>query len=171
MDYFCACADALDSIRLVSFRFRPTNNDLVGVARLIFDSFENMRLDERQLILEMVDPTLSPKLLGLSGFLAEAAVNLNDESIIRVAITLHVIDDFRCDVRENIKILVLIFFASRKLGVDFRSIVLSLDRVCSDRSRKYLSDFLLRDDDLNRLGAFGLRGEVVDGFFRFSPVC
>ena len=40
MDYFCACADALDSIRLVSFRFRPTNNDLVGVARLIFDSFE-----------------------------------------------------------------------------------------------------------------------------------
>ena len=67
--------------------------------------------------------------------------------------------------------MVLIFFSSIKLGVDFRSIVLSLDGVCSDRSRKYLSDFLLRDDDLNRLGAFGLRGEVVNGLFRFSPVC
>ena len=164
------CAGALDSLRSVSFRFRPKNNDLIGSAFVIAESFENLSISERQSILDMVDSDLSTKLLGLSGFLAEAAVNANDESIVRVATVLHVVEDYRIDSRENIQFLILIAYASKRVGADFKFIVSSLDRISSERSRRFLNDFLLRDDSLNRLESFGLKEEVVDGVFRFSPL-
>lgn len=162
------CVQALDSLRAVSFRFRPKGNDLVSLAFLIARSFESASFEERKSILDVVDPGLSVNLISLSGFLAEVAVNLKSEDVIRVALVLHVIEDFRGDSRDNLRVLVLVSNSSSNIGVSFESIVLSLISMCSERSRGALSDFLLRGEELNRLSAFGVKEDVVDGVFRYS---
>lgn len=171
MSCFDECVQALDSLRAVSFRFRPKGNDLVSLAFLIARSFESSSFEERRSILDVVDPGLSVNLISLSGFLAEVAVNIKSEDVIRVALVLHVIEDFTGDYRDNLRVLVLVFNSSWNIGVDFKSVVLSLISMCSERSRVALNDFLLRGEGLNRLSAFGVKEEVVNGVFRYSRLC
>lgn len=120
--------------------------------------------------MEAINSTLAMKLLGLSGFMAEAAVNADDESLIRAAILLHVVEDFRKDYRENYRYLVLIAHASKKIGVDLKSLIASVDHIASERAKKCLRDFVSRGDDLNRLESFGIKAEIADGVFHFAPV-
>ncbi len=169
MSSFDLCVGELNSLGSVSLRFRPKGREFIRSGCVIAESFEKASEFERGQILEMISSTLAMKLLVLSGYLAEAAINANDESIVRVATLLHVVEDFRNDWRENCRYLVLIAFASKRVGADFRSVVLSLDRVLSDRSRECLGDFLSRDESSNRLESFGVKEEVIDGLFRFSP--
>lgn len=170
MSSFDICVGELDLLGSVSLRFRPKDSESIRSGRVIAESFEQASECERGRIVETINSTLAMKLLVLSGYLAEAAINANDESIVRVATLLHVVEDFRNDCRENCRYLVLIAFASQRVGADFRSVVSSLDRVGSDRSKKCLSDFLSRDESLNRLESFGVKDEVVGGLFRFSPL-
>lgn len=161
------CLDALKSLDSLSLRFRPKTSEPIEIGRFVSASFEHASKSERGRLLAAVQPALAMKLLGLSGFMAEAAVNSRDESLIRSAILLHVIEDFRSDYRENYRYLVLIAHASKLLGVDLKSIVASIEGVASERAGKCLGDFVSRDDSLNRLDSFGIKAEIDGGVFRF----
>lgn len=170
MTSFEKCSSALDSLNSVNLRFRPKTNEAVENARVIATSFEQTSETERDRLLVVINSALAMKLLGLSGFVAEAAVNADDESLIRTAIILHVVEDFRKDYRENYRYLVLIAHASKRIGVDLKFVIASVDHIASGRAKKCLSDFVSRNDDLNRLESFGIKAEVVDGGFRFAPM-
>lgn len=170
MSSFEICSDALGTLDAVSLRFRPKTNAPVENGRVIAASFEQSSESERDRILETLSPSLVMKLLGLSGFMAETAVNSHDGSLIRSAILLHVIEDFRKDYRENYRYLVLIAHASKMLGIDLKSVVASVEDVASERTGKCLKDFVSRDDNLNRLESFGIRADTANGVFRFVPV-
>lgn len=170
MSSFDVCSSALSSLSLVSLRFRPKTNEPVENGRVIAKSFEQASEIERIRLLATINSTLAIKLLALSGFMAEAAVNAADEPLLRAAILLHVIEDFRKDYRENYRYLVLITHASKKIGVDLKSVVGSIENIASERAKKCLSDFVSRDDDLNRLDSFGIKEEVTNGAFRFAPI-
>ncbi len=109
------------------------------------------------------------KLLSLSGFLAEAAINKNDPQCVEVAVGLNVIEDFRNDYRENIRYLVLIAYAAKRIGIDMTAVISSMLGISSDRAEKGLSDFMSRSEDINNIILFGIRGEFTDGIFRFTP--
>lgn len=170
MSYFKICSDALTSLDSVSLRFRPKTNEFVENGRLIAESFEKSSEGERARLLGAVSPSLAMKLLGLSGFMAEAAINSLDNSLIRSSILLHVVEDFRKDYRENYRYLVLIAYAANQLGVDIRHDFEFVEPLASERAAKFLKNFMYRDDDLNSLGAFGIKADASGGVFRFVPI-
>lgn len=170
MSSFETCSGALGKLDSVSLRFRPKTNAPIDNGIVIATSFAQSTEKDRNRLLEAISSSLTMKLLGLSGFMAETAVNSHDESLIRSAVLLHIVEDFRKDYRENYRYLVLIAHASKMLGVDLKSIVASVEEVASERAGRYLRDFVSRDDDLNKLESFGIRADIAEGVFRFVPL-
>lgn len=154
----------------MSFRFRPKSDEIIQKGVRLTRTFEMLSVNERNQILALIQPELNKKLLALSGFIAEAAINNKDISLIRPAIILHVLNDFQKDYRENIRYLVLVAHAAKKLGVDFRSIVNLVLPLASERAKKGFLDFSARDDSLNKLSSFGMQEDTTDGTFRFVPI-
>lgn len=160
-------SEALGTLDSTSLRFRPKNDEPVANGSALANAFERMSESDRVRSLQVISPALGMKLLALSGFMAEAAINHGDASWIRPALVLHTIEDFRKDYRENFRYLVLVAYASKQLGNNLHSEVESITGVASERARKFLTDFVVRDEELNRLEAFGMSAQVVDGVFRF----
>jgi hypothetical protein len=151
----------------VSTRFRPKNSELVDKSLQAAELYAEASADSRHAISSEISPELRKKLLAVSGFMAEEAINKNDPKWIRGAILLHLIDDFGSDYRENFRYLVLAHYASKKIGVRMIDIVDSVAPVASSRSRGFLMDFCKRGDDLNGLSSFRVKEDVVDGMSRF----
>lgn len=170
MSYFKICSDALASLDSVSLRFRPKTNKPIENGRLIAESFENSSESERACLLRAVSPSVAMKLLVLSGFMAEEAINSLDKSLIRASMLLHAVEDFRKDYRENYRYLVLIAYAANQLGVDLRRETEIVERVASERAAKCLKDFISRDNTLNSLGSFGIKADFSSEKFRFVPI-
>ena len=167
---FDACAEILSSIDSISFRFRPLTDEPIQKAVRLANFFEKLSETERHQVCSLIKQGLNMKLLSLSGFMAEAAINKNDASLIKPAIVLHMIENFQKDYRENIRYLVLVAFAAKKLGIDFHSFVSTLLPLASEPARKGILDFSARGDDLNQLSSFGMRENIDDGTFRFVPM-
>ena len=169
MDHFQDCSEILAWLATASFRFRPKTGDTVQRGVKLAAAFEQLSPDERLKLIPLVTPDIELKLMGLSGFMAEAAINQRDSSLIRPALLLHVLEDFRKDYRENFRYLILIDYAARELGVDLSALIESVMPLASVNAKVRLVGFAARDAQTNQLASFGLKGEVVNGLFRFSP--
>lgn len=169
MSNFQDCADLLAWLAGVSLRFRPKTGDTVGRGMKLAAAFERLTPEERLKLVPLVTPEVGQKLMGLSGFMAEAAVNQRDPELIRAALMLHVLEDFRKDYRENYRYLILVDYAARYLSVDFQALIETAIPLASVHAEVRLTGFAARDAQTNQLASFGLKGEVVDGAFRFSP--
>lgn len=171
MNYSKACSEGLKWLASISFRFRPKPSEMVEEKGLLLaNNFEKLSFDERDKMIANFAPGLDMKLLTLSGFMAEAAINTKNGSLIKGALILNVMENFRKDYRENIRYLVLIAFAGNELGVNFFSVVNSVIYIASSQAKQHLVDFSVRDVGLNRLSSFGIEGEINNGIFRFSPL-
>jgi hypothetical protein len=159
----------LGQIDSISLRFRPKSPEPIDNGLAVAKAFESLPQDGRALVLKDLAPSLGSKLLALSGFMAEAAINSGDAIWIRSAIVLHVIEDFGKDYRENFRYLILLAYAASKLNVNLSGIVDSVLPIASGRARNYLLDFSSRDGSLNNLASFGVKEEVVDNKSRFVP--
>lgn len=169
MNSLNACTNALVTLTSTSLRFGPKSNSAIENGKLLADAFSRLSTNDREKVLGLVKPDLGMKLIALSGFMAEAAINRNDVFLIEAAVVLHVIDGFREDCRENIRYLVLVAFAAKRLGVDLSNVAAPALLLASNRAKQALSEFLLRDDELNNLSSFAMSTDVVDGVFRFVP--
>lgn len=168
MNYLQECHESLNWLSSVSFRFRPKSEDVVQKGLLLANAFEKLSLDEKNKIIESLAPNLDMKLFSLSGWMAEAAINEENEILVRGALILHLLENFRLDYRENIRYLILIAFAANELGFEFAAIADPLMYMASPQAKQYLSEFSNRDIGLNKLSSFGIKGEKIDGIFRFS---
>lgn len=89
MSYFKECSDGLNWIASVSFRFRPKPHDLAGRHVLLLShAFENLSSEERSRIIDNLAPGVDMKLLALSGFIAEAAINTRNAALIKAGLIL-----------------------------------------------------------------------------------
>ena len=164
------CTELLDELKKTSLRFGPKTSDIVEKARQLALEFKALPPSERDFIKEELDSSVSHKLLSLSSYLAEFAINTKQSSWINTAITLHIIEDFRSDYRNNFRYLVLVAYAANKLGTNFSSIVDDILALASTRTKNYLHDFVGRDDSLNSLSSMGVKAAKVEGKVTFIPI-
>lgn len=155
----------------LSLRRRPPAEVQLGTASRLAGAFRKMSKSEREVAsAALVNTSVGMKLLGLSGYLAETAINQNDPSVLRDALTLHIIEGFRTDYRENIRCLVLIGYAATKLKVRLDALVTAVSDLASAHARQSFYDFCHREFMLNQLESFEIRADDVPGAFRFVPV-
>jgi hypothetical protein len=164
------CQELLSMLSATSFRFRPKTQEPLVAGLTLAKLYEQLSEQDRMRLRDAIQPAITRKLLSLSGLLAENAVNQNDISFVRAGVILHLLDDFRGDYRENIRYLILISFAAKKLSFDFKQIVDQIRNIATERAIKHLNDFTARGDEQNRLEHFGIREEVRDGVFRLVPI-
>lgn len=157
----------LDALGL---RRRPPAEQQVELGAALARNFEKMSPPDRDREqAEIATSSMGGKILSLSGYLAETAVNRDDPAIVRIALMLHVVEDFRGDDRENIRYLVLIAHAARKLDFALGPVILSVSALGSPRAREHLQAFSRRTDEQNSLASFGVKEDGAPGEFRFVP--
>jgi hypothetical protein len=169
MNDFDLCMSGLLSLEGMSFRFRPKTEEPFTIAVGVVASFKKLLPEERLRVLDSIGFSGWKKLLALSSLLAEAAINRNNPQYVEAAVGLHVIEGYRWDERENIRRLVLIAYAAKRIGIDISAVITSMLAIASAHAAKGLSDFLSRGEDVNRLAQYGIRSELNNGVFRFVP--
>jgi len=80
---------------------------------------------------------------------------------------MHILDNFEFDSRDNLRYLVLVAFASKHLGFDYRACIDRLIGLAAERGEKQLMEFSARPDTVNTLENFHVRLDIVDGRARF----
>jgi hypothetical protein len=170
MDLLSEFRSARAELEALSLRRRPPPETQVRLGRTLAESFAQMSQPERGLTSSEVSASAAgSKLLSLSGYIAETAINSRESTLLRVAVTLHVIEGFQKDYRENIRYLVLIAHAARKLDVDLSPIILSVETFASTLAKSRLAEFSPRESSLNSLASIGVKEDIASGEFRFVP--
>jgi len=170
MDALKEFRDAIATLDEVSLRQRPPEYEQIGLARSVADSFWRMSdAERREAQLAMATSSRGKKLMTLSAYLAETAINRQNSDLIKTSISLHVVEGFQSDYRENIRHLVLIAHAAHKIGVEISEIISSVSAAASPVARKRLEEFTERKDDLNTLRVVGVKEDNASGRFRFVP--
>lgn len=161
--------DAIDWLKSLSVRFRPKSLEKfqeILVFTKIYMALSDIDRDKFRLALSDV---ATKKLLPLSAFCAELAMETNEADWLKVAVLLQVIEDFRTDYRENIRYLVLIAYSANSIKADLNKIINDVFWVASSRTEACLNDFINRDAELNMLNKFGVQVSLADGHPRFVP--
>lgn len=126
----------------LSLRRRPPAERQIDLGVDLVDSFSKMSEENRQIVQSnMAESSIGNKVLGLSGYLAEVAINKNDPAILRLAVMLHAVEGFLTDYRENIRYLVLICYACKKLHVIMDDIIVPARAIGSTLVRQRLEEF------------------------------
>lgn len=162
-------ADVIDWLKSLNVRFRPKSLEKFQEISAFTQIYVNLSDAGRDKFRLAFSDAATKKLLPLSAFCAEFAMETNDADWLKVAILLQVIEDFRIDYRENIRYLVLIAYGANSIGADFNKIINEVLSIASTRTQGYLNDFINRDVELNTLDKFGIQVSLVDGRPRFVP--
>lgn len=162
--------DICDWFEPISFRFRPKSLEPLEKGRLLAIVFDDLSDSDRQTVVRDLQKNMADKFFALSAFMAEHAIDTKDPSWIKAALVLHIIENFRTDYRENIRYLVLIAYAAKKIGADLSKTVGLLLPLTSERARLHLKEFISRNDELNNLKSAGVKEIKTDGATRFDPI-
>lgn len=170
LDALIRFRDACARVDALSWRRSPPAGEQIELAATLAESFEQMsRSDIYQEQLNIAASQVGKKILSLSGYLAETAINKNDTEIIMLALMMHVAEGFRVDYRESIRYLILIDHAARRLGIKLKPLILSVIALASPQAKKRLKEFSHRTDDLNSLASMGVKEDGPPGEIRFVP--
>lgn len=162
--------EQLAVLESTSLRRRPPIDDQIAISSKLAEGFEGMSASEREASRKILsDSTLAKKLLSLSGYIAEVAISLNRPELLRIGLVLHTIEGLEHDYRENMRYLILIAFAARKLGVALRPLINSVIVLAPEPGRVHLDEFSHREIGPNLLRSFGLKADDTPGAFRFIP--
>jgi|GEM_PF-2780551 len=163
-------SEAIKDVEKLSVRFRPDPQKLVELSARLVTEYERLTSEQRTALeASHVCKGLWKKLLPMSAYLAEIAVETDNKDLIRLAIMLHVIEDFDYDYRENFRYLVLIDYAARQIEVSFKAVVDTTKQVASARAWMQLTGFADRDPELNKLSSFQIKATQSAKGFRFEP--
>lgn len=159
--------DALAWLETLSVRFRPKNSDTYNKALELAQMFACSSPSDRAALVARVPDQAAKKLLSLSAFLAERAMETGEVKWLDAAVLLHVIEDFRKDYRENFRYLVLVEYAARFISAELEGMIDGAVALASNRTKRCLSDFKARASELNELDKFGVKVELQGGAPRF----
>jgi hypothetical protein len=88
---------ALSTLESLSQRRRPEAEEQIRIALVLTDGFQKMSASERDTVRQGVALTsVGMKLLSLSGYLSEVAINRDDPTLIRQALPIGQIYAIRC---------------------------------------------------------------------------
>lgn len=162
--------DALAELGELSVRFRPKPQVQIDLCSRLARAFVGLSREERaEATASIAGTDLWKKLLAMSGYLAETAVNTDDAGLLITALVLHVIEGFEYDYRENFRYLVLIYNAAQEIGVEFGPLVARVATMGTDKAETQLRAFARRDPALNLLELFEIRADRSTGTFKFVP--
>lgn len=157
----------LKSVAATNFQFHPKDSKLFDLGSDVADAFMRLSSSDQRAIVTALGSHCAKNLLALSGLLAEHAINMADQKWLSVAIILQIIEDFRNDYRENFRFLVLISHAASRIGASLNRIISDLLPIASAQAANDLRGFIQRDESLNRLEAYNIREEIIDGKSKF----
>jgi hypothetical protein len=86
----------------------------------------------------------------------QIAINSKHKELCYAAITLHSIEDFNWDPRENIIRLSIIWYVAEKLNIDPMQLFDSVASISSSKAAEYFQEFIKRPKELKSLNAMGL---------------
>lgn len=117
---------------------------------------------------EIVDTKCSLKILSLSEGLAELAYNEKKHEYIEIALTLHSIEDFSFDPRENIVYLSVIWFVMEYLKVDKTKLFDDVIKISSHKASLYLQEFYSTPPEMKSIKTMGLKAVVKNSKIIFE---
>lgn len=159
----------LESIQQISLRYRVTEETLKAF-NLLGKMYVSLNPDERSEVQKNLNDSQGKKIIGFSVIAAEKAINEKNSDWIKSAITLHIIENFRFDYRENIRLITLLNHAAARIGISIENIFDGLSYLASplalDYFRKYLSD----NQPLNRILSFGIHEVEENGVIKLKVI-
>ncbi|MBP7662350.1 MAG: hypothetical protein V9E91_09015 [Burkholderiaceae bacterium] len=164
------CLSILNDLKNASLRIRNNASTAIFSAYDLTKLFAKLTDADRMIIQNVIDTKLSRKLLSLSGYFAEYAVNEKDAQWIKAALILHIIENFKFDPRENIRELVLIKFSAKKIDADIDDIIASITFLESNTAPISISQYMSKLETSNTLSDFGIMESLVDGKFIYAPI-
>jgi len=164
------CIQAIETISKTSIRFGLKSDQFIQVILELTENYKKGSASEREkVLLHCSSLDIWKRLLGISALISEKAMHTNNVKWIETALILHIIEDFRWDYRENIRYLVLTLYAANYIGVNFKKKLKELIPLGSEKTQKYLMDFLKRDKFINEISKFGLKISIYNGVPKFTP--
>jgi hypothetical protein len=148
-------------------RVRPKSPDFVNAAFSLARDFTKIDASDRSVVLASVTDQLRKKLWAASLYMTEMAIDRDDSTWLEAALVMHVLDNFEFDSRDNIRYLVLVAFASKQLGFDYRACIDRIIGLAAGHGAKQLMEFSARPDAVNTLENFHVRLDVIDGRSQF----
>jgi hypothetical protein len=164
---------ALGELTSMSLRRRPDTAIQIRIASAIVQAFQVLQADERVSVCDqLVDLSVAKKLVALSGYLSEIAVRKRDQMLIRDALIPHGVEGFRWNYRENIRHLVLVFYAATFIGLNPNAEVSSVRHLIPTTGLAVMDGLVKRwAGDWNRaILAMGVRAVTESDRFCFVPV-
>jgi hypothetical protein len=129
--------------------------------------YETSNEKDKKEIRNIIEITDNPLLLSISERISEIALNNYDKDLLRAALILHSIEDFRFDPRENIIYLSIILYVAEKLLMDKRDLFNSIEKISTTKAAEYLNEFINRPPSLQNLGSMGLETAKKNGITIF----
>ncbi len=143
---------------------------LPEIAAEFTDSYLTLNSNDKSDVNKLVEGKTGLLLISFSGYFAAKAIDEKSPRWLERALTLHAIEGFRYDSRENIRRLVLIFHAGEKLGIDLNDLCIRLNDWWDNRVKEQMMAFFRRDRSLNSLEAVGMSEVIVNERTRFVPL-
>ena len=103
--------------------------------------FINSPLESRLILLNEISQESRLLIIGFSDRFSTIAARMNDQEYLRLALTSHLIEDFRYDPRENILRLSLLSHVCGKIGVSESNLFGSLINLASNHAATHLKSF------------------------------
>lgn len=160
----------LTEIENSSARFRSKAGELADKLLSLAEIFILLSGDERKIVRDSISPDVGMKLLTIGTFAAENAMNDHNEVWLKAALISHIMEDIQTDYRENLRRLVLIDYAAKKIGANLEEIFNEVKVVASGKCRDFLESFFARDPNLNHLKSVGMKESKEDGIIKFAKL-
>lgn len=130
-------------------------------------------LDETGRVLlrnKIFDGKINLKLLSLSEIVVENSLSRKDPDLLYYALSLHSLEDFKWDYRENYIYLSIINYAYDHYKQDIAETLGKVRGFSSNDANQYFLEFFNRPKTLKSLRAMGLMATKIDKKIKFDTV-
>lgn len=136
----------------------------------LVDAYERMEEVQREFVRnEIYHAKCNLKILSISEYLSQIAYNEKKEQFVQTALTLHSIEDFKWDPRENTIYLSIIWFVLHYLELDAAVMFDRVMAMSSAHAAFCLNEFYNRPAALKSLEAMGVKVVVNNAGIIFEP--
>lgn len=118
--------------------------------------YSSVAPDEAKEIRDITSDDIRPLILGFSSRFATIAVRNRDENSLKIALLVHVIEDFRIDPRENFLRLPVISHVAERIGLNVKKLFKWAALLASESTAKDLRSFSSQRPRARSLDSVGL---------------
>ena len=132
------CLDLLQKIENRSYRGKERVVVTLEDVAAMLDLFVLLDEEEQNLVKDCVSEKAGRIMITFTGAMGRKAIETKDSNWLRKALLLHVLENVQFDDRENLRELFLLDQGFNELGLDKRQMWSALDKLSTERVKKYL---------------------------------